>query len=341
MSARATKNKERIFEVRITIVPDSFIDNQRAADACISTWNSIVPCLSRWVLDFGFGEMEFTGDWSSVATAAISSHNESVRFWKATTKEEAEQFLNEHGKYADEEIHTIKVCLRGSREILSQGDDFLRMYLMNCFLALNLSAPGCARMSAEFKGRHSVEKIELYELNWFSVWYEVWPVIYGTPLSETMKWLTDVHFGKGLLAETSIQRLLIALLRVSDGEMWGPEHVLWLSQALEAIVDSPVERLTSTLQQRLLALLGAPHSVKNVKKKISGFYALRSRITHGDFQFIHPVANEIIDYRIESIYEELRRTVNFGMAMLVAIAQMLVCKKWKGISFFEEIRGIE
>ena len=174
-----------------------------------------------------------------------------------------------------------------------------------------------------------------------STWNESWPAVSGIPLAETMKRLTDVSFGKGQLAETSIQRVLMALLRVSDGEMWGPEHVLWLSQALEAIVDSPVERLTSTLQQRLLTLLGAPHSVKNIKKKIRGFYALRSRIAHGDFQFIHPVANEIIDSRIESTIEELRKSVDFGMTMLVAIAQMLVCKQWKGVHFLEEIRGIE
>lgn len=156
-----------------------------------------------------------------------------------------------------------------------------------------------------------------------------------------MKACAMIHVGKGQLAETAVERLLIALLRVSDGEMLRPEHVLWLSQALEAIVISPVEGLTSSLQKRLIALLGAPPSSKKAKRKINSFYALRSRIAHGDFRFIHPMGNEVIDPEINSIYDEISQAVDFGMAASVAIAQMLVRQRWRAVSFVEEIRGTE
>jgi hypothetical protein len=277
-----------------------------------------------------------------VVEAAISSNELEMRLFQPIEEEDLQCILDDFKNLPNRETHTIRVQLRGPKEMLGQEDTFLCMYLMNCFLALNLSAPGCAEMHARFQGSNGrLNEVELDCLNWLSAWNKVWPVVRSMPLEKTMKWLTHIHFGKTQLAKTAIDKLLIALLRVSESKDCGPAEILWLSQALEAVVDSPLERITSTLQKRLLALLGTPHLLKETRKKILGFYNLRSRIVHGDFPFIHPAGNKIDDPGEDPVCVEIYQAIEFAMDTLVAIAQLFVSQEWCAVSFVENIRGTE
>jgi len=335
-----TQVSEKEYEVKVETSPEFFFRGPRKAEAYVSAWSAVCECFRTWALDFGTGPVTFYADWRSIAEKELESHAATVRFYSAMGSDEFHRICVElDNAPASQPPAAILVRVRGGKGSLSYAEDLVRMYFMNCFLALNLSAPGCSSMFATFQGKQGLEEVKLWANNWFFTWDMIWPVIQGVPLAQTQKWVTDVGFGKGQLTETPVQRLLVALLRVSDGEVWGPEHVLWLSQALEGMVDSPVERITTTLHQRLVALLGAPRSVAVTKRQVGKFYALRSRIAHGNFEFVHPIGNEVIDPRIDAIYDQLRDTVTFGMSAAVAVAQALVFRGWRSVSFVEDVRG--
>ena len=332
MAEDAKQVSENEYEVKVETSSDFVSQIPRQAEAYVSAWSAAREC-------FGTGPVTFYADWGGIAEKELESHATTVRFYSAMGSDEFHRICVELENAPAPPPAAILVRVRGGKGSLSYAEDLVRMYFMNCFLALNLSAPGCSSMFATFQSKQVPKEVKLWGSNWFFTWDMIWPVIQGVPLAETQKWVTDVGFGKGQLAETPVQRLLVTLLRVSDGELWGPEHVLWLSQALEGMVDSPVDRITNTLHQRLVALLGAPRSVAATKRQVGKFYALRSRIAHGNFQFVHPIGNELIDPRIDAIYDELHGAVGFGMSAAVAVAQALVFRGWRSVSFVEDVRG--
>jgi hypothetical protein len=336
----ASGKSEKTYAFSIDCSPLCMIENQNFSAAYHSTWKDVPKCLSNWKLDFGTGIVEFIASWDSVANNVINDYEIDKLCQKTKNKKELTQIL-ENSKTGEEVESRLRITLRGGKEALSYPDDLLKMYLMNVFLALNLSAPGCAPMVTTFSNRRRrKEDLKLSESNWFGIWDLVWPPIQAIPLEQVVNWLTHVGFGKSQLAETPVHRLLVALLYVSGDEMWSPVHILILTQALESVIESPVERITSTLRQRLYALLGTPKDSSVIKKQITKFYELRSQIAHGNYPFIHPLANELVDSRIDEAHEKLFKNIEFGVAMLVSVAQKLMLHGWRAITFEEQVRGI-
>jgi hypothetical protein len=94
-----------------------------------------------------------------------------------------------------------------------------------------------------------------------------WPYIEFLYLEHTHKWFQKLNLGLKQLASNNIEYSLFSLLNASDGKD-SPPNILWLTQCIEAIYQSPIESILTTIKRRIYLNLGQP-SHKKVNKRIN------------------------------------------------------------------------
>lgn len=313
-----------------------YVENKEIEEKFCNTWESAKNVLKECEFDFGTGKILFHADWSEVAESVITSMHENRLFYTQTDENERNRII----KYMDKHKHkspTLKIDIKTKTDTRYQNTNIIRMYLMNVFLALNITSPGCAEFYNVTPTSDYNYKVSLSSFHMYDAWKFSWPTVEQIDFTETISWIADLNIGRRQVAETPIERVLFSILRVCDGNFPGPPHLVWLSHALEAIIDTPSERISSALRDRLFLILGTPPNTKKAKKLITNFYNLRSRVVHGDFRILHPLENEILDEEVESYHDEFREPISFAIALLISIAQKFIKNGWSSLEYIEAL----
>jgi hypothetical protein len=307
------------------------------------TWTEAPSAFEKIEIDFGIGPVIFNADWKNCSDRIINSISIDKKIYKArnTSEEEFNRVVNElRNQEDDKEDVEIKVEFSAK----AHCPDILESYLTFVFMALNIAAPGCAdfyNVKISPAGKYYSDlRFSSHRFNhgWYKCLELGWPTIEKIDLSAVIKWLCDNEIFRGQVSRGGIQRIVYALLNVCSGKWLDPMEVIWLSHALENIVDSPSSNISKLLKDRLFLLTGKPkNNIKKYKRLIDSFYNLRSRIVHGEFKICHPFYNERLDEKMEEYIENLQEPLDFATGLIISIIQKMVKNKWSKIEFEEKL----
>jgi hypothetical protein len=79
---------------------------------------------------------------------------------------------------------------------------------------------------------------------------------------------------------------------------------------------------------------------RSLRKQMRLLYDIRSSIVHGGFEAIHPMHNELLDKRIDSIFARLLDASEYGNAVILSCFQNLIARGWVQLKFDEVVGGI-
>jgi len=131
---------------------------------------------------------------------------------------------------------------------------------------------------------------------------------------------------------------MFALLHLAklDNEM--TLSVVWLFYAFESLLQTKVGENFGSIVRRLTLLLELPNGeVPAMKKQMRVLYDLRSAIVHGGFEAIHPMNDDSLDKRVNSVFGRLLDANEYGLVLLVAAVQKMAEKNWPQLRFDEII----
>jgi hypothetical protein len=311
--------------------------------AVIEVWKTVPDTLGSLRLDTGCGPVLFSADWEAWSKAVVVGTQETNLLYSSAP---ANQKLPVLAKILSPKSASpaLEIEISGPQEIERVLRHVGEVYLSFVFLALNLAAPGCA----DFWGLRIVEdemndatlgySNDLLAGGWEEGLRLGWPPIAQLGLSQVVEWLITNEFFKGQVACSRQQRVIYALLNLCRAGEAGPPEAIWLAHAMEALIDSPSSRINALLKDRLFLLLGSPgRSSRSIRKLLDGFYNLRSRIVHGDFNVCHPAWNEVLDKKVNDYRAEFSASLSFASAIVVSALQMMILEKWSEVSFEEKL----
>lgn len=227
-------------------------------------------------------------------------------------------------------------------------DYTIESYIHDCFLMLNLCAPG----SCDF-GRGTLSQTRLpEEIILSNVHFEIallgsfrthWPEIRTLALAQTVDWFYSVRGGIGQVPKNPMEKVLFALLHIAKIDT-NPMMVIWLFYAFESLFQTRVGENFSSLVRRIILLLelDADQS-KILRQHLRSLYDMRSAIIHGGFEIAHPMHNEMLHRRVDESYQRMSAATDYGLTVLVASVQNVISRRWKYPHFTEGISdtGIE
>jgi hypothetical protein len=136
-------------------------------------------------------------------------------------------------------------------------DTFARWYCGDVFVAMNLAAPGCCSIFVD-KSDSFPFPASLYgdgfDLAWIESSQEGWPSIQGVRLEAVWAWVSRIRHTGNSVAQSPLEQVLFCLLRTGLGMFSGPDTLIWLAHAIEAIYGRPSPPF-SVLRERIAALL--------------------------------------------------------------------------------------
>lgn len=218
-------------------------------------------------------------------------------------------------------------------------------YLSQLFLIFNMSAPGCfdCYFSKLWSSMGNDININLSSTMWFgylSVYDKYcWPNIKTIPAITTFNWLKKINLKLKQTATNSIERVLFALLNYSYGWNISPIKILWLTLALESLYEVPSSGIIKTLRNRIFLVVGEPtQNSKIIKKIIDGFYDIRSRIVHGEFNISLPESMEYFDFSKMDQDIKLIRNEEYALSIVIATLQKMILSSSTELVFNEIVQ---
>ena len=159
------------------------------------------------------------------------------------------------------------------------------------------------------------------------------------PFASVADWYSKLGLNTRQTAETPVEKAIFSLLHLSRTDDYA-EAVVWVFYALEALVETRVGESISTMVRRLSALLELSDAdTRRLNKRLRKLYDFRSSIVHGGYRVTHPIAQEVVDRKIQ---EDTGRAIDlyqFGFTLLLATIQSLISKGWTSITYSEVIAG--
>jgi hypothetical protein len=307
------------------------------------TWKEAPSVFKKTDIDFGVGGVTFNADWKNCSDYIIETITKLKELDKASriSKEEVIGVLDELRNLKKEKEDDVKITVTFNTS--SNPLYILQVYLTFVFMALNIAAPGCAalwNLKISPADEH-LDDSHLSPIRFLGGWDKSielgWPTIEKIDLTAVTKWLCNNEIFKGQVSKGRIQRIVYALLNVCARKWPDPMETIWLSQALEAIVDSPSSNVSKLLKDRLFLLIGRPNNINKVKQLINSFYNFRSRIVHGDFDICHPQYNELIDKKVDEYIESFEEQLNLATGIIISTLQKMVKNKWSKVEFEERL----
>lgn len=218
-------------------------------------------------------------------------------------------------------------------------------YVYYCFLALNISLPGCFSPYLSHFYHPTFEEVkddfklssDIYHIM-INVAESNWPLIDYVPLNEVTDWLDRIGYKTKQVADKPIEKALFSFLNLSLVNDWFAEAVLWLSYCLEGLYDTPSFGIKKSLVDRISLVLGSP---TNEQRKILGkFYDLRSSLVHGRMSICHPMNNEILDDDVNLRWQsEDIKSIALATRIVIASIQYLVKNRFSHLGFSEQFKG--
>ena len=232
---------------------------------------------------------------------------------------------------------------------INLANSAVESYLHDCFLILNICAPGCCDFyqgallkngSLKNGSRTDISLSNVhFELALLGSFKSAWPKIRTLSLIQVVKWFDTIRVGVGQLPQNPMEKVLFALLHISKLDT-SPMLVIWLFYAFESLLQTKVGENYSSLVRRMIALLELDEKQSKVLRgQFRNLYDIRSAITHGGFEVSHPMHNEVLDKRVDENFERLSDATEYGLTALVAAIQNTIVRGWKYPSFTEEMRG--
>ena len=214
------------------------------------------------------------------------------------------------------------------------------------FLLLNLSLPGACNfynLSIRSKGEREITRPRLsgypYDFAFTESRSGKFPSVGMLPFASVADWYSKLGLNTRQTAETPVEKAIFSLLHLSRTDDYA-EAVVWVFYALEALVETRVGESISTMVRRLSALLELSDAdTRRLNKRLRKLYDFRSSIVHGGYRVTHPIAQEVVDRKIQ---EDTGRAIDlyqFGFTLLLATIQSLISKGWTSITYSEVIAG--
>lgn len=221
---------------------------------------------------------------------------------------------------------------------------FIDYFLYEVFMIANLALPGSAEfLNFELQSSNATpsERLGLSAF-YFSEWMlqsleGKSPKAIALDLDQTIDWFEKVNPHVTQKAENSTQKALYATYQLcrSDGQI---DFVLWLFNALEALLSTKVGENFSGIVRRANALLDLNEKQRShLQKTMRRLYDLRSAFIHGGYEAPHPLQREPIDPRLNDDYSKMLALSMEGFAILGALLQALIAKKIPIVAFEEQV----
>lgn len=318
--------------------------------AIAETWALASKILCNKTYKSEAGEIKIYADWQ------VLSHRkeELLEFDKTNPKQLLEYIkkLKEHIK-----PFTIDVVLTVPFEKKQQDSiqfdpyqGYIEHFLYEVFLIVNIACPGaCDFNSLEISCKggsdiYSALNVKLspyfFEWAWIESLNRRWPVVQHMDLAKTKIWYYRTQLQTKLIAHSSVESAMLALLHICSERYLSPATVVWLTHGLEAIFDTRIGESFSGLLRRINLLVKVPEEYRKVlKKNLREFYDLRSAFVHGGHKLAHPLPDDGIDKEFQGYFSRILNASNFSATIYVAVLQELVRRNWIQIEFKERIVG--
>jgi hypothetical protein len=321
--------------------------------AYINTWSDACSILSTRSYPPGIGTIEINVSWNEVKNKLkeFPSFDEIVKM----AKEVAER----GGTFPDftrcEVECEVLLRKRPATDLPAESQrklawESLHLFLVDTFMAMNLSSPGCcdflgATLSCN-EDSHQEEYLNIYgdplAAAWFHSLDRGWPEIQYVPLERVVTWLhslMDIHTRQ--LASSRIERAIFSLYHVCYESKLTPTLLIWLAHALESLYDTPPNLVSRHLQRRIIQVLDAPiEQQKRIKKQLRQFYDLRSSFVHGNLDIPHPLEDESVDDRVEEFRVSLLDPIDLAVGIVLSTLQKHITENWREVVFSETYEGL-
>lgn len=254
------------------------------------------------------------------------------------------------------EILTVSVALPGSlhdayhkeRAELERLKVLLEKRVYDLMLAINMALPGALELEQgtivlddnerREPGHQLGEKGKGHLLQgaWRLSRSLQWPEMKTLGIRAVWEWANRQEgFSEGFGGGPTGRALNAFARRFGSNGQDDAANLLWALVGIEALYTEGKGGLQQQVNEKSQVFLG---QMTQHKKKITRMYDFRSRFVHGDLDFSGKlVVGEAAEDHVRH-NDELRETVIFAEAILVATLQRLVELGWKGVRFPRELR---
>ena len=244
-----------------------------------------------------------------------------------------------------EPLAKIKVSSDSRRLSQRFGDTFARWYVGDVFVAMNLAAPGCCSISVDRGNDGCPPSAHLYgdafDLAWIDSIREGWPSIQGIALATVWDWVARIRQTGNSVAQTRLEQVLFCLLRTGLAFSSGPDTLMWLAHAIEAIYGGPSPPL-SVLRERIATLLDLSEiHQRSLTRRLRHFYEIRNAYAHGGLRVVHPFYHEALVKRVDTEIKKVFDANATGLRVLIATLQKFVISGWRGVEFKQSVTCVE
>lgn len=148
-----------------------------------------------------------------------------------------------------------------------------------------------------------------------------WPQYKAISFASAWNWLLACGVHDLDIAKTPVQRAIFSLFELARFDAFNLAEVLFISQALEALLVKDGEPIQRTLARRIKAIVGAPVTHQNWVKE---FYDLRSKIAHGSYPIVREKTAHEESEEVSKYHEDYFVPLVWAVAALLAILQDMI-----------------
>lgn len=230
------------------------------------------------------------------------------------------------------------------------GMDYLKYFLYECFLIMNLSSPGSFNLYMSYiqvdkkeglgksycRDREDLICSEyIFENALHDSLNYKWPTVQYIDFEKVSNWYLSQDTGIVQVAKTRLQKSLFSLLHISERGM-GPDGLMWCAYCLEALFDTPNALSFNFLVNRLSELLTVPaRKKKKLSKNIRDFYNHRNAFAHGNSKVSHPIGHEGWDKNVDKYRTEIQSACDFATLVIIASLQQYILRNISEVCYVE------
>lgn len=240
-----------------------------------------------------------------------------------------------------DDYHKERATLEGLKVLLEK-----RVY--DLLLAVNIARPGALELGQGTIVLNDDERREpghqlgemgkghLLQGAWRLSRSLMWPEMKTLGIRSVWEWANRQEgFSQGFGGGPIGRALNAFARRFGSNAQDDATNLFWALVGIEALYTEGQGSLQQQVNEKSQAFLG---KMTQYKKKINRMYDFRSRFVHGDLDFSGKLVVDDAGEDHQKHSQELRETVIFAEAILVATLQRLAERNWKGVRFPRELR---
>ncbi|MEL7110021.1 MAG: hypothetical protein AAGJ68_05410 [Pseudomonadota bacterium] len=317
----------------------------------IETWQELQRNYSTFERTYLGEECEFAFDWTAPIGRLEQTYDIYSRLFDANGHV-IESVMNEFGQRVVAPRVTATVESRAFNEkSRGRASHLLANALLDLFLAMNLSFPGCCdfysvKLLDVSSSGESIDS-ELRHLSGHK--FEValllsidgkFPDVEPIPVGDCINWIKNAGDTSTTTAKSAPKKLLYALLHFGNA-VSSESDVIWIFYILETVFDTRPGENFNALHRRICRLLVlSDNQAGQFKKRLRRLYNLRSSLIHGGHEILHPDHHSLLDSEIGQKQSKAREDLEFGVALSIAVVREMVRNQFARLEFSEELTGV-